>query len=84
MCDRHVYSLREKLLLLNLLEPKKHIIECKKRDGDTIITKQEAWKKICDKYNSNDVPKRTVKQLKKLWNNLKQKYTLCFLNLLNV
>lgn len=67
------YSEGEKNLLISLVDQFKLIIECKKTDGVSVRKKQETWDKICANYNSNDVTPRNCKQLKKLWDNIKQR-----------
>ncbi|XP_032682474.1 myb/SANT-like DNA-binding domain-containing protein 3 [Odontomachus brunneus] len=71
--SRH-YTPAEKNVFLQILGKYKHIIECKRSCADTLRNKEAAWKEICDEFNNSSliVQDRTVQQLKKLWNNLKQ------------
>ncbi|CAH1998891.1 unnamed protein product [Acanthoscelides obtectus] len=72
-CERKVFSERDKLLLISLVDSYKHILENKKTDATNVEKKNGAWKEITDLYNANDVCPRTDKQLRKLWENLKQR-----------
>lgn len=72
--ERKTFSPREKILLVNLINSYKHIVENKQTDCVSLRKKNEAWEKVCGLYNAHDVTKRTTKQLKKLWDNIKQKY----------
>lgn len=71
--DRKYYSENEKLLLLSLVENYSHIVENKNTDGVSAKKKQEVWDMIAKMYNANEVIPRTNKQLKKLWENIKQR-----------
>lgn len=77
--ERKTYSEREKVLLISLVEKFKDAIENKKTDGTNIQKKNLAWEQITEIFNSNDVCKRTEKQLRKLWDNLKQKQVFFFI-----
>ncbi|CAH1980318.1 unnamed protein product [Acanthoscelides obtectus] len=72
-CERKVFSERDKLLLISLVDSYKHILENKKTDATNVEKKNGAWKEITDLYNANDVCPRTDKQLRKLRENLKQR-----------
>ncbi|KAJ8913798.1 hypothetical protein NQ315_002704 [Exocentrus adspersus] len=77
MCEnKGSYSNQEKVFLINLIGKYKSVIENKKTDSNTTQNKQRTWEKIADIYNSN-FAKRSAKQLKKLWDNLKQKTRKC-------
>ncbi|KAJ8933282.1 hypothetical protein NQ314_014110, partial [Rhamnusium bicolor] len=69
-----VYTVKEKILLANLIDKHK-LVENKKTDAATVQMKQHEWEKIASEYNSqgNITMQRTSAQLKKLWNNLKQR-----------
>ncbi len=74
MAGKTNYSALEKNVLLELVEERKDIIENKKNDGRMIGKKEEAWQDICKIFGSrHGVNKRTVKQLKALWKNMKGK-----------
>lgn len=55
------YSQLEKQVLLQLLEKRRHIIEIKKSDGNTIKQKEAAWTDICNRYNECSVVGQEVK-----------------------
>jgi len=58
--------------LIELVNEKKSIIESKKTDFGTKDNKNKAWIKIAEAFNSDEkVKKRTFKQPKKKWENLK-------------
>lgn len=61
---------------MSLVDKFKAIIENKKTDATNLPKKNAAWKQITDLYNANDVTRRTDKQLKKLWDNLKQRQVI--------
>ncbi|KAL3220997.1 hypothetical protein MRX96_029701 [Rhipicephalus microplus] len=65
----------EKTVFITLVGEFKHIIECKKTDVASIAKKNETWKEIAKRFNSNTgITRRDHVQLKKCWNNLKQKW----------
>ncbi|KAL1489678.1 hypothetical protein ABEB36_013620 [Hypothenemus hampei] len=66
------FTLKEKIFLVSLMQTHKNIIEVKKTDATTNKAKVEAWKKISVHFNGR-FPARTDKQLKKLWDNLKNR-----------
>lgn len=69
------YTTREKALLASLVA-KYTIVENKKTDAATTQMKAKGWEMISRDYNAQgdviSLP-RSVAQLKKLWNNLKQR-----------
>ncbi|KAF5283131.1 hypothetical protein FQR65_LT14060 [Abscondita terminalis] len=69
-----IYTEREKVLLATLIKDNA-VVENKKTDGATLIEKHRAWEFICRTYNAQPEVNttRTLQQLKKLWNNLKQR-----------
>jgi len=74
--ERTPYTQKEKLLLTSLLDRHKNVIENKKTDANTIQEKQREWEIIAQEYNAQASiinVKRSSSQLKKLWNNLKQR-----------
>ncbi|XP_075550326.1 myb/SANT-like DNA-binding domain-containing protein 3 [Dermacentor variabilis] len=61
-------------LFTELLQRYSNVIESKKTDAVSLNAKAKAWERLCTEYNSMPhVRRREVKQLKKLWDNLKQK-----------
>ncbi|KAJ8931223.1 hypothetical protein NQ314_015895 [Rhamnusium bicolor] len=73
--DKKAYTEKEKLVLVSLVKEYGACIENKKTDGTSIQEKQNAWENIASYYNAQpDINiHRTSKQLKKLWDNLKQR-----------
>lgn len=67
------YSDQEKMLLMTLIDKYKFVLENKKTDSSSIRKKQDIWVQITELYNSNNVVPRKTQQLKKLWDNLKQR-----------
>ncbi|KRT86896.1 hypothetical protein AMK59_1831 [Oryctes borbonicus] len=67
------YSEQEKLFLVQLVCESKDIIENKKTDSMTLRDKNQRWKEICEAYCHQGFKTRTPKQLKKLWENIKQR-----------
>ena len=64
----------EKLTLFQLVSDKVHIIEDKKTDANAVKKKAAAWNEIYDKFvalNITGGSRRTVKQVKEKWKNLK-------------
>lgn len=69
------YTEEEKDLLQELVRKYKNFVECKKSNAVSLQAKSKAWERLCDDYNSMpNVRPRTVKQLRKWWDNLKQKW----------
>lgn len=66
------YSPEEKLLLLNLCEKYKHVIEYKKTDATSWKQKEDTWFKIWNEYNANSTVHRDKDSLKKCYNNQKR------------
>ncbi|KAL1516193.1 hypothetical protein ABEB36_000112 [Hypothenemus hampei] len=62
----------EKNALISLVQKFKNIIETKKTDATTNKAKADAWMQIGVLFNSR-FPTRSDKQLKKLWDNLKNR-----------
>ena len=74
-CKVKCYTVKEKILLAQLVKDNK-LVENKKTDAVSVQEKNEAWRNICEIYNSQPEveAKRNPSQLRKLWNNLKQRY----------
>ena len=63
----------EKQIILELVESVQDIIESKKNDGRIIEKKDKAWDTVTQQFNArHGVNKRTKKQLKDAWQNLKK------------
>ncbi|KAM0730295.1 hypothetical protein ACS0PU_004172 [Formica fusca] len=60
------------MLLAQLITEKK-VIENKKTGATDLKDKAAAWERVTTKYCSQGFPPRTSKQLKKCWDNMKQK-----------
>lgn len=72
---RFVYSEEEKDVLTSLVHKYSHILENKKTDAVSLNLKTQLWETLSTEYNSiNGIRPRDVKQLKKLWDNLKVKW----------
>ncbi|XP_022093805.1 uncharacterized protein LOC110980996 [Acanthaster planci] len=68
------FSVLERDILLRLIEKNIEIVESKKNDGLTVRRKDAAWARIVAAFNAeHDVVKRTHRQLRKYWNNLKMR-----------
>lgn len=59
-------------MLLQLVAEEK-AIKNKKTNATDLKDKADAWEKITRKYASEGCTPRSIKQLKKCWNNMKQK-----------
>jgi len=70
------YTETERMLLAQLISEEKDIIENKKTGATDLKDKAEAWERIVMKYCSQGCTPRTSKQLKKCWDNMKQKYSI--------
>lgn len=68
------YTNVERGIFIDILQKYKYIVENIKTDGITLKQKENAWDKIVLEFNANScVTKRTVKQLKSLYDNMKRK-----------
>ncbi|KAH9379208.1 hypothetical protein HPB48_018696 [Haemaphysalis longicornis] len=69
------YTEEEKELLQELVRKYKNFVECKKSNAVSLHAKSKAWERLGEEFNSiPNVRPRTVKQLRKLWDNRKQKW----------
>jgi len=66
------YTEKEKMFLAQFISGEK-AIENKKTDSTDLKEKAEAWERITKKYASQGFTPRTSKQLKKCWDNMKQR-----------
>lgn len=66
------YTEQERMFLAQLIFEEK-IIESKKTGASDLKDKADAWERITKKYASQDCTPRTSKQLRKCWDNMKQK-----------
>lgn len=60
-------------MLLAQLISEERAIENKKNGATDLKDKADAWERVTKKYISNGYTPRTSKQLKKCWDNMKQK-----------
>ncbi|KAH7937852.1 hypothetical protein HPB49_016749 [Dermacentor silvarum] len=75
MPGKAYFTEEEKDLLTELVNLHKTCLENKRSDAVSIHAKARTWDKLCTEYNSRPLVRhRDVKQLKKLWDNLKQKW----------
>lgn len=72
------YTETERMLLAQLISEEKEIIENKRTGATELKDKAQAWERIVKKYCSQGFTPRTSKQLKKCWDNMKQKYSNLF------
>jgi hypothetical protein len=66
------YTKQERMLLVQLISEEKAIGN-KKTGATDLKDKAEAWERVTKKYVSQGVTPRTTKQLRKCWDNMKQK-----------
>lgn len=66
------YTERERILLAQLISEEK-VIENKKTGATDLKDKADAWERITKKYASEGCIPRTSKQLRKCWDNMKQR-----------
>nr|XP_050042645.1 myb/SANT-like DNA-binding domain-containing protein 3 [Dermacentor andersoni] len=72
------FSEEERAVLLELVSRHRSVVENKKTDAVSVSRKRESWKKIEDEFNCrHSVTPRTWGQLKKCWENLKDKWRRC-------
>lgn len=72
------YTETERMLLAQLISEEK-IIENKRTEATDLKDKVEAWERIVKRYYSEGCTP-TSKQLKKCWDNMKQKYSISIIN----
>ncbi|XP_065304931.1 myb/SANT-like DNA-binding domain-containing protein 3 [Dermacentor albipictus] len=75
MPGKTYFTEEEKDLLQDLINKYKDVIENKRTDAVSLSAKAKAWEILCAEYNSRPfVRARDAKQLKNLWNNMKQRW----------
>ncbi|XP_070387645.1 uncharacterized protein [Dermacentor albipictus] len=73
--SRFVYTHEERELLRNLVVRHRAVIENRRTDNLSKRSKDSAWEKLAEEYNSQPGIRRvTVMQLRKLWDNEKSKW----------
>jgi len=71
---RVMFTENEKSILVNLVFSNIEVLEDKRNTADAIAIKQQAWKKLSEKFNSYcSVRHFSAQQLKKCWMNMKSK-----------
>ncbi|XP_077486910.1 uncharacterized protein LOC144098272 [Amblyomma americanum] len=69
------FSEEERSVLIDLVSKYQTIVENKRTDGVSLDKKKKTWKEITDVYNCRpNVRFRTEAQLRKCWDNLKEKW----------
>ncbi|KAH7986024.1 hypothetical protein HPB52_025254 [Rhipicephalus sanguineus] len=75
MEKKKIFSEEERTLLLDLLSRHRSVVENKRTDAASMSKKRDSWKKIQDEFNCrHNVTPRTWTQLKKCWENMKDKW----------
>ncbi|XP_063222479.1 myb/SANT-like DNA-binding domain-containing protein 3 [Bacillus rossius redtenbacheri] len=67
------FSEKEKITLVDLVQERLGILECKRTDGVFCKRKEEAWQELASYFNSCCEVKRTAKQLKTCYENIKKR-----------
>lgn len=60
----------EKILLLELIKKDFSIILINNKSGFTLSRKEACWKELAERFNAEDVTRRSVQGLKTLYQNL--------------
>lgn len=77
------FSEAEKMILTNLIQQYKHILENKKSDAVTLKDKDKCWKIIEHSFNSRSSSEcRSSEVLRSCWDNLKHKCEVLIINVL--
>ena len=68
-------SEEEKLILMDIVScgERVQIVESKQYDAESIKKKNETWKKIETEFNSRSPISREIKQLSKMWRDMKKR-----------
>ncbi|XP_046400247.1 uncharacterized protein LOC124166661 [Ischnura elegans] len=67
-------TVQEKNLMLSLIAERKAVLNCKKVDAVSVSSKTKAWKEVEIEFNRHEgVTKRSWKQIKRSWENMKAK-----------
>ncbi|XP_026724801.1 uncharacterized protein LOC113491828 [Trichoplusia ni] len=68
------FTKSDSILLCDVINNFKHIIECKKTDGVNLMEKHKAWQEVVKIYNSSTTgSQRTLESLQQNYKNLKKK-----------
>ncbi|KAH7948673.1 hypothetical protein HPB49_000674 [Dermacentor silvarum] len=69
------FTEEERNVLVDLVSKYSSVLECKQTDAVSVHAKKKAWEKLTEEFNCrHNVRPRTSKQLKKCWDNLKEKW----------
>lgn len=69
------FTKSDSILLCDVINNFKHIIECKKTDGVNLMEKHKAWQEVVKIYNSSTTgSQRTLESLQQNYENLKKKF----------
>lgn len=69
------FTEEERNVLVDLVSRYSSVLECKQTDAVSVHAKKKAWEKLTEEFNCrHNVRPRTSKQLKKCWENLKEKW----------
>lgn len=69
------FTEEERNVLVDLVSRYSSVLECKQTDAVSVHAKKKAWEKLTEEFNCrHNVRPRTSKQLKKCWDNLKEKW----------
>lgn len=68
-----MFTDQERKLLRTLIEKDYQLIESKKSDIVSLKRKRQLWDEIVKNFNSAGLSKRTLQELKKNWDNQKQR-----------
>ncbi|KAK8400995.1 hypothetical protein O3P69_002642 [Scylla paramamosain] len=64
----------ERILLLDLINERRAVLLSKATDAHIILVKARVWEEITNSLAASDLgPQRTVKQIKKIWENMRSR-----------
>ncbi|XP_076050961.1 uncharacterized protein LOC143031252 [Oratosquilla oratoria] len=71
-CRRTFASEKERLLLIDLVDKKKHIINDSRNQSSVNMQKHIAWEEITRQFNAAELgPAKSIKQIRKIWEKIK-------------
>ena len=72
LTHRNIFTDNERAVLKEIVVDYQDIVDTKSRSRETFLEKQQAWQSIVVEYNKRPgMPPRTVKELRKCWDNMK-------------
>ncbi|XP_018010620.1 uncharacterized protein LOC108668009 [Hyalella azteca] len=72
LTHRNIFTDSERAILKDIVLNYHEIVDTRSRSRDTFLEKQNAWEKIVLEYNEKpNMQPRTVKELRKCWDNMK-------------